>query len=202
MATIETINSSDVLEPTSRTKINNNFAAQNAELATLLPKAGGTMTGVINMNNQKITNLPAPTNAGDAARKADVEGYIPPDDSIVDNMLPHNTWLRKKYITFQLPAGATPPQYRMLRPGVVTAISIYTASHDASATQPYEDGVSTATGKFSSGQRIGFTRNGSTGVCYPRISGTNISALVLSDTNWAGETLNVMIEFEFDDTVA
>ncbi len=201
MATIETINSSDVLEPTSRVKINDNFSAQNTELATLLPKAGGTMTGVINMGNQKIINLAAPTSAGDAARKADVDGYVIPDASVSDEKLPHDTWIRKKYITFTLAVGTMPPEYRVLRPGVVTGISIYTSSHDATAEQPYADGVSAATGKFSAGDRIGFSRNTSTGVCYPRISGTNINPLGLGDSNWAAETLNVMIEFEFDDTV-
>lgn len=38
-----------------------------------LPLAGGTMTGAIHMNGQKLTNLAAPVSAGDAARKADVD---------------------------------------------------------------------------------------------------------------------------------
>lgn len=38
-----------------------------------LDKAGGVMTGNIDMNGQKITNLPTPVNDGDAATKGFVE---------------------------------------------------------------------------------------------------------------------------------
>ena len=38
-----------------------------------LPLTGGTMKGPINMNGKTISNLPAPTAAGDAARKQDVD---------------------------------------------------------------------------------------------------------------------------------
>lgn len=38
-----------------------------------LALAGGTMSGTLNMNSNAITNLPAPSNANDAARKADVD---------------------------------------------------------------------------------------------------------------------------------
>jgi hypothetical protein len=40
-----------------------------------LDKAGGVMTGNIDMNGQKITNLPAPVNDGDAATKEFTEAY-------------------------------------------------------------------------------------------------------------------------------
>lgn len=39
-----------------------------------LSKAGGTMTGAINMGSKKITNLAAPTNNADAANKSYVDG--------------------------------------------------------------------------------------------------------------------------------
>jgi len=42
----------------------------SAALASFLPLAGGTMTGVIDMGNHKITNLTDPTNPQDAATKA------------------------------------------------------------------------------------------------------------------------------------
>ena len=38
-----------------------------------LPKSGGTMTGPINMSGQAITGLPAPQNAEDVARKAELD---------------------------------------------------------------------------------------------------------------------------------
>lgn len=43
-----------------------------ASQAGALPKAGGTMTGAINMNSKKITGLPAPESDADAAPK----GYV------------------------------------------------------------------------------------------------------------------------------
>jgi hypothetical protein len=48
----------------------------SGEDITKLPLAGGTMTGVINMNNIKITNLAAPTEAGDAVNKNYVDTQI------------------------------------------------------------------------------------------------------------------------------
>lgn len=44
-----------------------------AVLNRKLDKAGGVMTGNIDMNGQKITNLPAPVNNGDAATKGFAE---------------------------------------------------------------------------------------------------------------------------------
>jgi len=44
--------------------------------ATKLPLAGGTMTGAINMGNQKITSLAAPTLAADAATKSYVDTQV------------------------------------------------------------------------------------------------------------------------------
>ena len=42
-----------------------------------LPLSGGAMTGAVNMDGNAVTNLPAPVNDGDAARKADVEAGKP-----------------------------------------------------------------------------------------------------------------------------
>lgn len=44
--------------------------------STKLPTAGGTMTGPINMNSQKITGLPTPTTAGDGTNKKYVDDQV------------------------------------------------------------------------------------------------------------------------------
>ena len=44
-----------------------------SDLADRLHKTGGSLLGAISMNNNKITNLGAPTDMSDAARKQDVE---------------------------------------------------------------------------------------------------------------------------------
>lgn len=84
MATIITINSADKLEPDSRNNLNSNFQALNNELVTKLPLAGGTMQGDLNMGGYKITNLPAPVNNADAARKVDT---VPGAGSITETMI-------------------------------------------------------------------------------------------------------------------
>lgn len=84
MATIITINSADKLEPDSRQNINTNFTNLNNELVTKLPLAGGTMQGDLNMGGYKITNLPAPVNNADAARKSDT---VPGAGSITGTMI-------------------------------------------------------------------------------------------------------------------
>lgn len=45
----------------------------NTKVATALPKAGGTMTGAIDMGSHKITNVTDPTDPQDAATKAYVQ---------------------------------------------------------------------------------------------------------------------------------
>lgn len=45
--------------------------------ARYLKLAGGTLTGAVDMGGNAVTNLPAPVNDGDAARKADVEAGKP-----------------------------------------------------------------------------------------------------------------------------
>lgn len=44
--------------------------------STKLPLTGGTMTGPINMNSQKITGLPAPTVTSEATNKSYVDGQV------------------------------------------------------------------------------------------------------------------------------
>lgn len=45
-------------------------------VANKVSKAGDTMTGALNMSSNSITNLAAPTNANDAARKTDVDAKV------------------------------------------------------------------------------------------------------------------------------
>jgi len=53
-------------------------AAENAvtKADNALSKTGGTMTGSINMNSNRITGLPTPTQASDAVSKGYMEKYI------------------------------------------------------------------------------------------------------------------------------
>lgn len=48
-------------------------AVNGPEAAPYLAKAGGTMTGGINMNSQTLTNVPSPSAGGDAANKTYVD---------------------------------------------------------------------------------------------------------------------------------
>lgn len=50
-----------------------NLTDSGMKPGNFLPLSGGTMTGPINMNGQAITGLPAPQNAEDAARKAELD---------------------------------------------------------------------------------------------------------------------------------
>lgn len=56
--------------------------ATTAQLANYLPLSGGTMSGAIAMGNNKITGLAAPTDDGDAANKAYVDGSVPKNSAI------------------------------------------------------------------------------------------------------------------------
>lgn len=65
----------DTYATTALTSVARTMLAQTTNaniLSTIgaLPLAGGTMSGVINMNSNIISNLPAPTNPGDAVNKA------------------------------------------------------------------------------------------------------------------------------------
>ncbi|MFN0159292.1 MAG: hypothetical protein ACKVRP_14625 [Bacteroidota bacterium] len=76
MATITTITSGMKLNPDSRDAINTNFANLNTEVATLLPKSGGTMSGNIVMAGNRINGLPAPSANDEPARKTEVDGKV------------------------------------------------------------------------------------------------------------------------------
>lgn len=50
--------------------------ATTEQLANYLPKSGGTMTGAINMNGQKVSGLAEPTEDNDAVRLIDLQNEI------------------------------------------------------------------------------------------------------------------------------
>ena len=65
-----------------------NLAAYvDAELATKLPLSGGSMSGTLNMCNQKITSLKTPTASADAATKAYVDSLVLNSPSLIDSFL-------------------------------------------------------------------------------------------------------------------
>lgn len=66
-------------ESTAVSTINANFAALVAAIEKQLSRDGTApngMTAVLDMNNYRIINLPAPSNANDAARHGDLQGYV------------------------------------------------------------------------------------------------------------------------------
>ena len=64
--------------------------ATTAQLANYLPKSGGTMTGAINMNGQKVSGLAEPTEDNDAVRLVDLQNInpdLPGDLSLAPKLL-------------------------------------------------------------------------------------------------------------------
>lgn len=53
--------------------LQSSITANTNAIAGLLPKAGGTMTGALNMNGSRITNVPTPIQGGDGANKQYVD---------------------------------------------------------------------------------------------------------------------------------
>lgn len=56
--------------------VDNQINSVNSKFSNYLPLSGGTMTGQINMNSQKLTGLSTPSNASDAATKAYVDSQF------------------------------------------------------------------------------------------------------------------------------
>ena len=64
--------------------------ATTEQLANYLPKSGGTMTGAINMNGQKVSGLAEPTEDNDAVRLIDLQNInpeLPGDLSLAPKLL-------------------------------------------------------------------------------------------------------------------
>ena len=53
-----------------------NAQATGEALRKKLNISGGSMTGILNMNSNRVTNLPQPVNAADAANKEYVDGMV------------------------------------------------------------------------------------------------------------------------------
>ena len=90
--------------------------------ARYLKLAGGKLTGAVDMGGNAVTNLPAPVNDGDAARKADVE-------AVDNNLTAHTGDTNNPHAVTAAQVGALP-----LSGGVVTP----TAS-DMPASKRYVD---------------------------------------------------------------
>jgi len=226
MATIITINSADLMETLTRNNLNTNFANLNAELATMLPKSGGTMTGNIAMGSNRITALPAPIANDEAARKLDT---VPAAGSIVTSMIadlnvttvkigddqvtpakmPHDNNVRRLMIPGMITTGtqnmnfgnaavASGQGLPMVRAGCITGMSVIDATLNVvSDSQPYVTSGAAADGRFAAGDRIYINRNTSTGVTVAKINGTTVTNL--SQASSATDDLVVMLEVEFDD---
>ena len=164
MATIP-LQAADKLEPDSREAINAKFAEHDTALANKLDKAGGTMTGDVNMNNKKITNLPAPVSSGEPARKAELDAYVPPDNSITPTKISHDNPRTKVYFTFQWTTGTTPSYcykigsivttasigHPMHRPGCITGIRVAKGGNSYGSSYAYS---TTGSRHFNTGDKL------------------------------------------------
>ena len=70
----DAVNAANIATNTSNISTNtSNISSNTTAIGTKVSKAGDTMSGVLNMGNNKITNLTNPTNDQDAATKAYVD---------------------------------------------------------------------------------------------------------------------------------
>lgn len=67
--------------------INDKVNSLDTTTNAALPKSGGTMTGAIDMGNNKITDVPSPTNDTDVANKQYVDSVVPNLNVAVDSEL-------------------------------------------------------------------------------------------------------------------
>ena len=227
MATIITINSADLMETLTRTNLNTNFANLNAELATMLPKSGGTMSGNIAMGSNRITGLPAPSANDEPARKQDFDNAVllTGNQTITGTktfsttpVVPDASFGRLKLAAgrrvlmlfgvcktgttyLRLSDVALVHSLRMRRAGCLVGLTLYGAATTGQVGQAYVSSGTAAAGRFGDGDRIEFTRNTSTGFCSARINGTNVTTLQLDAAIGSTQTddLYVVIEFELDD---
>ena len=121
----------------------NNPHGVTAVQAGALPLAGGTMTGAINMNSKRITNLPAPSATSDPARLADVNTRLP----LAGGTMTGNINMNNKRVT-NLPAPASNAEPLRRIDGVsnatATALGIAAGSLPDAAFQKLITKVNTA----------------------------------------------------------
>ena len=98
--------------------------------ARYLKLAGGTLTGAVDMGGNAVTNLPAPVNDGDAARKADVE-------AVANNLTAHTGDTNNPHAVTAAQVGALPLSGGVMT-GPITGIVTPTAS-DMPASKRYVD---------------------------------------------------------------
>jgi hypothetical protein len=98
--------------------------------ARYLKLAGGTLTGAVDMGGNAVTNLPAPVNDGDAARKADVE-------AVTGNLTAHTGDTNNPHAVTAAQVGALPLAGGVMT-GPITGIVTPTAS-DMPASKRYVD---------------------------------------------------------------
>lgn len=98
--------------------------------ARYLKLAGGTLTGAVDMGGNAVTNLPAPVNDGDAARKADVE-------AVDNNLTAHTGDTNNPHAVTAAQVGALPLSGGVMT-GPITGIVTPTAS-DMPASKRYVD---------------------------------------------------------------
>lgn len=98
--------------------------------ARYLKLAGGTLTGAVDMGGNAVTNLPAPVNDGDAARKADVE-------AVTGNLTAHTGDTNNPHAVTAAQVGALPLSGGVMT-GPITGIVTPTAS-DMPASKRYVD---------------------------------------------------------------
>lgn len=98
--------------------------------ARYLKLAGGTLTGAVDMGGNAVTNLPAPVNDSDAARKADVE-------TVTGNLTAHTGDTNNPHAVTAAQVGALPLSGGVMT-GPITGIVTPTAS-DMPASKGYVD---------------------------------------------------------------
>ena len=98
--------------------------------ARYLKLAGGTLTGAVDMGGNAVTNLPAPVNDGDAARRADVE-------AVANNLTAHTGDTNNPHAVTAAQVGALPLSGGVMT-GPITGIVTPTAS-DMPASKRYVD---------------------------------------------------------------
>lgn len=180
----------------------------NAELITKLPLAGGTMTGDVNMDGHKITNLPAPVNNSDAARKQDT---IPGPSSIVTSMIADAN------VTLAKMAGSSVDASKIVDGAVTTAkleykeyVALITQSGTSAPSQviiantlgvtPSWSRVSagiyqiTASGLFTLNKTVAWITNVNAGVAnFTSIGQTDVNKLTVVTINSGGTETDAIL---------